>query len=260
MPKKRLRLFLALLLISIILMTYQSRWGPVRPLGALAVPLNVINSSYVTAVAELDAAYRDRASLQEELILLQGQLRRTRFSEQRNEELTLENQRLWKLLGARKTIGGFVTTAKVISRGPERWSRTLVLDKGKEDSVAKDMSVITGDGLVGKILRVQGTYSTMLLVDDPRFSVAVRLQHSRTDGVMTGTGLNRGMLKYVGSAVKVAAGERLVTSGLDGLFPPGIPAGVVNAVLSVEEALFHDVSTHPMADTRMVEEVLIIKR
>lgn len=260
MPNKRLRFFLALLVVSIALMTYQSRWGPLSPLGSMALPLNVINASYESARTEILDAHRSREDMRKAIDGLEYRLMELETKELRREELSRENQRLSELLELKGATGGFVTTARIISRGADRWSNTLVLDKGSEDSVAKDMVVINAQGLVGKVLRVQRSYSTILMVDDATFSVAVRLQRSRSNGVMTGTGLNRGVLKYVSADVDVSVGETLVTSGLDGLFPPGIPAGMINSVVTVPEAIFKEISAYPLVDTRKVEEVLIIRR
>jgi rod shape-determining protein MreC len=144
--------------------------------------------------------------------------------------------------------------------GTGRWSNTYVIDKGTDDLVEKDMAVVTQEGLLGKVQEAYGTYSVVLLIDDARFSAAVKLQSMRTEAVLSGTGLNQCEVKYVAADTDVRAGEALVTSGLDGLFPPGIPAAFITEVETTEGALFHRIKAVPLIDTRKVEEVLIIKR
>jgi rod shape-determining protein MreC len=260
MPRNRLRLFLTLLFFSVLLMTLQNRYGAYRPFGFLAYPLNLVNEAYVFAVTGVRDTFEKYTLSEERLRELRRELRSTRLQQQRFKELLLENQRLRELLELRKEVGGYVTTARVVSRGPGRWSNAYVIDKGSDDRVEKDMVAITGKGLLGKVQEVTGAYSVVLLIDDARFSAAVRLQGSRARAVLSGAGLNRCTRQYVEADTGVAPGETAVTSGLDGLFPPGIPAATVISVSTPEGALFHRIEALPLADTGKVEEVIIIKR
>ncbi len=256
----RFRLFLILLFASIVLMTLQNRWGPLRPFEFLNYPLDLFNEGYTvarTAVLETLQKYTLR---EERLREMQRQLLSMKLKEQRYHELVLENQRLKEALAMKKSLGGYVATAKVVSRGIDRWSNTFVINKGSDDAVRKDMAVITGDGLLGKVQRVRDTFSNVLLLDDPGFSVAVRLHSSRAEAVLSGSGLNSCVLKYVSAETEVEEGDLVITSGMDGIFPEGIPAGFVTAVETVKDAMFHRIEVRPLVDTRTVEEVIIIKR
>jgi rod shape-determining protein MreC len=196
----------------------------------------------------------------EELKRLENELRSERLKRYTYEELLLENQRLKEALGLKKTLSGYVAAAKVVSRGSDRWSNVYVIDKGTEDLVEKDMAVVTSKGLLGKVQEAHGTYSVVLLIDNSRFSAAVRLEGSRAEAVLSGAGLNRCTIKYVETSIGVKEGESLVTSGLDGIFPPGIPAATVTKVDTTEGALFHRIEAMPLVDTRKVEEVIIVRR
>jgi rod shape-determining protein MreC len=260
MPTKRLRLFLTLLAVSIILMTLQNRWGPFRPFSFLAYPINFATDAYVTTKDYIGDARRKYTLNDERLRQLERELKSAKLKEQKFDEILLENQRLKETLGMKKTVSGYVAAAKVISRGTGRWSNTYVIDKGTDDLVQKDMTVITPEGLLGKVQEAHGSYSVVLLIDDARFSAGVRFESTRTGAVLSGAGLNRCAVKYVDTDIEVSTGEVLVTSGLDGLFPPGIPAAFVTEVETIEGALFHSVAAMPMVDTRKVEEVIIVKR
>lgn len=260
MPRKRLRLFLTLLFLSVLVMTLQNRYGVFRPFKFLNYPLNLINEGYVSAADSLENTLRKYTLREERLLELERELRSAKLMEQKFNELLLENQRLQEALELRKTLSGYVATARVISKGAGRWSNSYVIDKGTEDSVEKDMTVITEDGLLGKVQEAYGAYSVVLLVDDARFSAGVRLQASRTEAVLSGAGLNRTVVKYVDTDTEVSPGEMLVTSGLDGLFPPGIPVAFVTSVKTREGALFHEIDALPLVDTTKVEEVIIVKR
>jgi rod shape-determining protein MreC len=260
MPTKRLRLFLTLLAVSIILMTLQSSGGAFRPFKFLAYPINLVNNTYSTTTEYIGDTLRKYTLDDEKLKNLERDLRSAKLKEQRFDEILLENQRLKEIIGMKKTVSGYVAAAKVISRGTGRWSNTYVIDKGTDDLVQKDMTVITPVGLLGKVQEAHGSYSVVLLIDDTRFSAGVRFESTRTGAVLSGAGLNRCVVKYVDTDIEVSTGEALVTSGLDGLFPPGIPAAFVSEVETIEGALFHRIEAVPIVDTRKVEEVIIVKR
>ncbi len=260
MPTKRLRLFLTLLAVSIILMTLQSHRGPFRPFRFLAYPINLANDIYFTMTEHIDDVLRKYTIKDETLKRLEQDLKSAKLKEQRFDEILLENERLKEALGMKKTVSGYVAAAKVISRGTGRWSNTYVVNKGTDDLVQKNMTVITPDGLLGKVQEAYSSYSVVLLIDDARFSAGVRLESTRTGAVLSGAGLNRCIVKYVDTDIEVSTGEMLVTSGLDGLFPPGIPAAFISELETIEGALFHRIEAVPLVDTRKVEEVIIVKR
>ena len=95
---------------------------------------------------------------------------------------------------------------------------------------------------------------------DINFSAAARLQESRTEGVISGTGFRKCQMKYVPYEEKVKKGDIVITSGLDELFPPGIPIGYVSDVNNKVVGFFQDVQVQPFVDGSKIEAVVIIKR
>lgn len=260
MPKKRYRLLISLFAVSIMLMTYQNRSGALRPFGFLEEPLYAVNIAVSAFKDALTDPFEKFTLRQEETERLRRQLRSLRMREQRMTEVELENRRLTALLDLSERREGFVAAARVVSRGSDRWANTFVIDKGRRDSVEKDMAVITVDGLLGKVMEAGETHSTVLLIDDLRFSAAVRLQAGRTEAVLSGAGPGRCVLKYVPADEQVKEGDTVVTSGLDGLFPPGMAAGFVSSVATEKDALFHEIEVVPYVDTAEVEEVAVVRR
>ena len=122
------------------------------------------------------------------------------------------------------------------------------------------MSAITQQGLAGKVSAVRNDYSDIMLLTDPNFSVAVRLQESRYEGVLTGTGLRYCVLKYVPSETPVKEGDIVITSGLDGIFPQGLPVGRVTKVRTEGIEFFQYIEVVPFQATWKIEEVLIVGR
>ncbi len=259
MPGSRLRLFLVLLFFSVFVMTLQNRYGVFRPFKFLIYPLSFVNETFVSASDYVGNTLRKYTIRDEEIRKLEREVRDLRLSELRARELLLENRRLKEALEMKELTSNYVAAARVISRGGGRWANAYVIDKGTDASVEKDMTVITEDGLLGKIQEAYGSYSVVLLINDARFSAGARLEYSRVEAVLSGAGPNLCRVKYVDASVEVAPGEVVVTSGLDGLFPPGIPSAYVTKVQTVEGALFHRIEAMPLVNTSKVEEVIIIK-
>ncbi|MCX8030745.1 MAG: rod shape-determining protein MreC [Thermodesulfovibrionales bacterium] len=173
-------------------------------------------------------------------------------------EIILEKQRLKKILSLRDYGLNFYTMAKPIAKGYDRFKHTLIIDKGSDEGVKKDMPVITDLGLVGKIYRVRSNFSEVLLLKDPNFSVAVRLQLSRHEGVVVGTGRNYCLIKYISPEETVQKGEAVITSGLDGIFPPGIPVGVVSYIGVERKDFYHYIELLPYQQDSKIEDVIIL--
>lgn len=208
----------------------------------------------------LKSPFRKMFLREEENIRLKAEIDRLLIEKQRYKEVILENRRLRELLSLKERTSNYVTTAQIIARGPDQWSNTFVIDKGLFSGVKKDMIAITSKGLVGKISEVFDSYSHLLLLTDINFSVAVRLQKSRLEGIVSGTGLRKCQLKYIPYDEDIKGGEILITSGLDFLFPEGIPVGYISKFDKTGSGLFQSIEVTPFVDNRRIEEVVIITR
>lgn len=159
----------------------------------------------------------------------------------------------WKLLGAR-----------VIGRDAANWWQSLQLDRGANDGIRLDRPVVTTEGLVGKIIAVTGNESRALLLADPDCRVSAYLETSREPGIVAGndTAFNREprlQMTFVQTKAVVRLGERVITSGLGGVFPRGIVLGTVaNAKLNEQTGMYQDVEIIPAVDYRRLEEVMVI--
>jgi rod shape-determining protein MreC len=260
MPKKRLLLFL-LIITALSLMTYQSNREPLLPLKFLNNALNWFHDIKHSVKDSITSPFKRIFLKEEENIRLKEDLNNLLKERQKYREALLENKRLRELLSLKEKEHRYVTAARVIARGTDQWSNTFVLDKGLSDGVTKDMLAITHRGLAGKISSVSGSsYSTLLLLTDINFSSAARLQETRIEGVLSGTGFRKCLLKYIPYEEKVEKGNTVITSGLDSLFPQGIPIGYVSKVNKKGTGLFQDIEVLPFEDTSKIEELVIIKK
>jgi rod shape-determining protein MreC len=261
MPKKKTFLFLSFLVISFFLMTYQSRKGRLFSFDFIGGFLNGSHAVATSITDTLSGPFRKMALRDEENRRLKKEVGDLLLERQKYQEALQENRRLIRMLNLRETQRKTVATARVIARSTDHWSRALLLDKGSRDGVGKDMVAITPKGLAGKIFDVSGAYSHLLLLTDINFAAAVRLQESRREAVLTGTGTGKCVLRYVPSEEEVKPGEGVVTSGLDMLFPEGIPVGYVSKVEKRSgEGNFQYIEVVPYQDESKMEEALIVGR
>jgi rod shape-determining protein MreC len=144
--------------------------------------------------------------------------------------------------------------------GPNAVLQTVTINKGSRDGIRQNTPILTPDGVVGRTNQVSPHFSTVLLITDPNSNIPVRGQRSRTNGILRGQGLRRQLqVKHVPQNSPMYEDEVLVTSGLDGLFPKGLPVARVEKVTISDLSLFKDVQARSLVDVKQQEEVLAIQ-
>ncbi len=172
-------------------------------------------------------------------------------------ELLLENERLRDLLGFRKLHPLTSVMAEVIAKDAAPTSRTITINRGTGQGLAKDMPVVSAAGVVGKIQSILPGTAKVMLLTDPGSTIAVRVQRNREEGLLEGK-LDRCALKYVSYYADIQEGDLLVTSGLDGIFPKGLPVATVVNVSKHEATAFQSVLAVPSVGLSRLEEVLVL--
>ena len=153
-----------------------------------------------------------------------------------------------------------ITAAEVFARDPSNWFQVLWINKGTNDGVAGDMVAVTPFGPVGKLHKVFDDAASIILLTDVNSSVAVRLQSTRVVGILEGKGDGTCAMKYVSKRAEVKIGEKIVTTGLDGIFPEGLLVGYVSGITKEEGEMFQEILVLPAQDLNTIEEVAILKR
>ncbi|MDH4163133.1 MAG: rod shape-determining protein MreC [Nitrospirota bacterium] len=190
---------------------------------------------------------------------LKEQVERLRLENQVTNELLLENDRLRAALGFQKiSLPGSITIG-VIAKESSPSSSTFTVNKGSVHGLARDMPVVTADGVVGRIQALLPETAKVLLITDPGSTIAVRVQRNREEGLLEGK-IDRCALKYVSFYVDVQEGDLLVTSGLDGIYPKGLPVALVTKVQKHEASSFQAVYAEPVVRFSRLEEALVLKR
>jgi rod shape-determining protein MreC len=151
--------------------------------------------------------------------------------------------------------------ARVIATPVSNFEQTIELDQGSDDGVSVDMPVVNGAGLVGQVVHVSGSRSTVRLVTDPASAVGVRLARSSEVAVAEGEGPQQLLsLSFVDPAADVSVLELVVTSGLNNsVFPPGIPVGRVAVADPAPGRLERRVEVRPVADLAQLRLVSVLQ-
>jgi len=172
-------------------------------------------------------------------------------------------RRLRDLLGFRSPESWTSEGATVIAHrmGPNAGLETVIVDKGSSDGFDVDTPVITPEGAVGRVFKVSPNFSDVLLLTDPNSRISVIGQQTRVNGILAGQG--PGVLLqvlYVPINDSVEQGELLVTSGLGGVFPKGVPVARVVSIERSSISLFQTVLADPLVNFKDLEEVLLIRK
>jgi len=184
-----------------------------------------------------------------------------RFNQQKNNqlnELELSNVRLRSLLEFKKKVTRQVLAAEVIGKDPSLWFETIIMDKGTNDGVKQGMTVVVPEGIAGQVIDVAADYSKVLLIIDPNSAVDALVQRTRARGIIKGQSGGQCLFKYVLRKHEVRVGDRVVSTGLDGVFPKGLGLGHVSGVVRRGAGIFQEVTVTPFVDFEKLEEVLVV--
>ncbi len=255
---------IAILFVMLVFLVYTSRRStyPVRSgaTGILIVaPIQDLFVSSARFVKQVWFNYFFLISTAEENRALQATLQRLTAENNRCKEIELANQRLRDLLNFQKEFDIQVFAAEVIARDPSGWFKTIIIDKGSTDGVQKRMPVVIAAGVVGQVIDVSLYYSKVLLVIDKNSAVDGLCQRTRARGVVKGADDNDQCdFIYVLRTSDVSVGDTIISSGLDGIYPKGLPLGHVSGVVKKNYGMFQTVEVDPFVDFDKLEEVLVV--
>lgn len=168
-----------------------------------------------------------------------------------------EADRLSALLNFRKAHADVpMVGARVIGGGPGMASQTIELDRGERDGIRRDMGVITPDGVVGKVIEAFPNTSQVLLLTDERSGVGAMLADSRIQSPVGGSGEPLLNMKYVPNDDAANVGDRVITSGMDRIFPRDLPVGTIAQIKPGNP--FKQIRIKPAANLEQLEEVLVL--
>src|SRR6185437_9881425 len=205
--------------------------------------------------------YADLRDVRKQNKELQDQVNRLQMEQARLKQDADQARRLQVLLDFKEKFVAKTVAAQVIATSGTEQSRVITIDKGSNNGIKTDMAVITPDGIVGKIKDVFPLSSQVLLINDRDSGAGVILESSRLQGILKGGSLGELQITDVMSDEKVDAGEQVVTSGGDRIFPKGLAVGtVISAVPDRDNDPFLNIRIKPAADLRRLEEVMVVTK
>lgn len=197
---------------------------------------------------------------------LHAELDQLRLKNMELGQVNQEVERLRSLFQFQTTFPKKLVAARVISLPPLSEFRIVMIDKGTEEGVRKRAAVLVPQGLVGQVVRVTSHTAEILLITDPTSAVDARIVRSEARGIVVGKSISIGLKRdlYIGSVEylsrlsDVVTGDQVVSTGLDGVFPAGIPIGTIQNVSKGEYGLFQDADLLPLVSLEKLHEVLVV--
>lgn len=251
------------LFLSVYILTVSAR-GQLKnePLGTLLMwlmrPLQIASQGTANWIKNLQQNYDTYAGYRSEIERLRKRIQNLEVERQELLEAQATNNRLKRLLDFRNHLPSTTVSASIIGSSASTWFFSCLLDKGSADGVRKGMAVVTPLGVVGQVVAVTPRTAKVLLMTDPNSGIDVIIQRTRARGIVSGS-LNTGIvLKYVKRSEDIQVGDRLITSGIDGVFPKGLMVGTVIKVQKQHRGLFQFVEVMPAVQFSRIEEVLVV--
>ena len=261
-----LRLCAALVVLSLVMFTAIVRAGDSGGIfhsirGAwmtITTPIRWVGGAATAPFQGLSNVFANLTADQERLSDLKAENERLIARNVELEEAEQTAQRLESLLGLQSLYNLQSTAARIVSGPTDSWSSTVIIDKGTSSKLSVGMPVTDANGAIGQIVRCGASSSTVRLITDENSSVSAMIQSSRAQGVLRGSVDGTLRLTLVRTDQMVEKGDMVVTSGLGGVFPKGLPLGKVLSVEHTSGSLYYEIEVEPLSSAEGFEEVLVI--
>jgi len=215
----------------------------------------------VTGTAgDLWSNYIDLIEVRRENVELRKSVKRLNERIVANNEAIVANARLKSLLDLKGSIEAPSLAVSVIGEDSSAWFKTLVVDRGSADGLLEGMPVLAAGGVVGRLVKVAPNSSRVLLLTDHASAIAAIVQRSRARGVVRGAGGGRCSLEFTVKDEDVKVGDSVISSGIGGVFPKGLPIGEVTMVRKGEYGVFQTIEVRPTVNIGKLEEMLVLVR
>lgn len=264
---KRFRnLWISIFFVCFVLFLLSSSSGLKQPWNAveqliveITAPFQQLIGQTINATKEFWTNYFYLVDVRSENKRLKREIDSFRRENSQYRELLATHERLRSLLQFKEVIHRPVVAAQVIGLDPTGWFKSIIIDKGKTAGIRWDMPVVNASGVVGRIVSVSNNYAKVLLIIDQNSAVDCLTQRSRDRGMVKGTSGQVCKMDYMAKSSDAVVGDLVITSGLGGVFPKGLPVGRISSVKEGDDKLFKDIDMAPSVDFSKLEEVLVIQ-
>lgn len=256
-------LYFVVSLLACIGLIIASRTGLLSPIESLlTVPLSAVSgvlnraalgiTNTLTDLSEIQTLRQRNADLEEALAQFQAEIVELR-------EISSDYNRLSSLLDYTSTARDQQTVAaEVVGIDQSSFLRTILINRGARDGITMGMPVVTGQGLVGRVMDISANAARVLMITDVSSAVSARLQTNRVEGSVIGLTSGNLRMTYIPLNETVNEGDLVVTSGLGGNFPSDITIGQVTSVRDLQLELYQEAEVRSLVDFDTLEFVLVV--
>lgn len=251
---------------ALFLMVADARFGITQPVRSVIVtvlyPLQWLAMQPVRGAQTVGSYFASLSEAQTEAETSRRELARQLLRGGQVEQLEAENQRLRQLLELRERLKTPATAAEVLYEAADAYTRKVVIDKGLLAGLAAGSPVIDAAGVLGQVTRVHPLVSEVTLVVDRDLTIPVLNVRTGLRSVAYGDSSGGGgglELRFIGSNADVQEGDLLTTSGVDGIYPPGLPVAKVDHIERRAESAFARIHAKPLALAGGARHVLVLK-
>ena len=260
-----LRPLIVLCVVSILVLTFYLREGDSGPIHTLRAGVTTITTPARMAGNLVSAPFNAIGNIFGNLTASRATLDEL---EAENAELTARvaelaeyqatSERLEKLLDLQSTYNLQSTAARIIGQSSDAWSDTVTIDKGSLDGISVNMPVTNSTGVIGQVIEVAPNASTVRLLTDEGSGVSAMIQDTRAQGMVQGQPDGTLRMDYVSVDADVKEGDIIITSGIGGVYPKGLPIGTVASVTKNSNDVYYTIIVSSASRTESNEEVLVI--
>lgn len=226
-------------------------------MAVLTPPVRAVNWAF-GAVTGTASTYVDLRGVRARNVELQAEVERLTQERDEARALASDDAHLRAQLGVPSLPQYRRLPANVVSRDTSLWFRRLIIDRGTLDGVKLDLPVVTATGIVGRVIAVGPNFAQIQVITDRHAGAGAMLVSSGEKGEIHGMDNGRCELKDISSAKEVNAGDSIVTTGQDGIYPRGLNIGTVETVENDPSAPWHKIIVNPSAPTDRLDYVMVL--
>ncbi len=260
-----MRPLIVLCIVSILILTLYIREGDAGPMHSVrsgvetvATPLRYVGSVVARPFNAIGNIASNLTASKESLsdLKLENQRLTAKVAELTESKKTAT--RLEKMLKLKSTYNLKSTAAKIIGTSADGYTSTVTIDKGSADGMKINMPVTSSVGVIGQIIEVSRSTSKVRLLTDENSGISAMVQDTRAQGMLHGQADGTLKLDYVTTDSDVKVGDIIITSGIGGVYPKGLPLGTVTAVDKSTNSVYYTITVKAQATMENNEEVLVI--
>lgn len=264
-PRRPTLLFIVVLSLLFILMSLSSKTTDVgetrtlfeRTVMTMFSPVPKAVNWVGGSASDMYHGYLDMRRAVNENLELRRKLASLTVENLKLRQSETDLRRLRGLLGYSEQFSVNTSMAQAIMLDTSSRFKSIIIDRGSDDGIQVNDAVVNANGLIGRVILTTRDLGKVQLVTDSNCSVGALIERTRRQGVVRGNGYGAAEMHDVPSLADVQAGDKVLTAGIDGIYPKGIPLGVV-ARAEQGQNLFKTISVKPAVDFGSIEEVIII--